>query len=201
VTDSKKKKLTESLDKVMHRFQDFFLGVGLNVGEKNVALRERDDFAAPLVTVFGHTYGVRLTDDTPFAIEASANVYDDEFSLDRFRTKLLTTYELSNLDPIVQNFHLPEEDGDLFTETKELADLFQPLSPSAIDLRQKKKENPSKITGRLEDSVLSVRFDLTDEARKRFEADEPYFRSAVYLYCLRPFAAAYHQSLRIDPHA
>ena len=201
MTGRKEKKLNEALGKVMHRFRDFFLGVGLNVGERNVALRERDDFSAPLVTVLGHTYGVRLTDETPYAIEASANVYDDEFSLDRFRTKLVTMYELSNLDPIVQNFHLPEEDGDLFTETRELTELFTPLSESAIDLTRKKKKNPSKVTGRLEDSVLRVRFEPTAEARRRFAQDEAYFRSAVYLYCLRPFAAAYHQSLKLDPSA
>jgi len=72
----------------MHRFRDFFTGQGMNMDPEGVPFRHREEFAAPLVTLHGYTYGVRLVgseaaEGKGVAVEVSANVYSDEFDLER----------------------------------------------------------------------------------------------------------------------
>lgn len=180
----------------MHRFHDSFLSEGVNLGEDNVRFRERSDFPTPLVTVLGHTYGLRLVPG-PF-VEASVNVYDDEFELHRFKEDLSDLYAWSHVSRIIANFAIPEDDRTLGGDHEQLASLFRLDAENDVEVVEKSKAVASAVTGRRVDRVLQVRYEL-DESRLEPPAKGDLFVSGVYLYCLRPFAAAYRKSLAAAP--
>ena len=197
--------IEDGLSAVMHRFRDSFLGEGINLSEDRVPLRNRPDFASPLVTVFGHTYGLRLVAGRkhsrgaagPPAIEASVNVYDDEFQIDRFKKDLGHTYEWDQVSRIIANFAMPEDEASIGKDAKQLASLFSFDSDTDVELVEKEREIASVVTGRLVDTILKVRYALEKSQLERCR-DRALLVSAVYLYCLRPFAAAYRMSLTTD---
>lgn len=176
----------------MRRFYDSFLGEGVNLGAEKVRFRERPDFPTPLVTVLGHTYGLRLGDGP--SIETSVNVYDDEFELHRFKGDLSGTYEWSRVGRIIANFATPEDESVLGGDHEQLASLFRLDAERDVAVVEKSKAVASVVTGRLVDRVLQVRYGL-DDSRLDPEAGSGLFVSGAYLYCLRPFAAAYRKSL------
>jgi hypothetical protein len=180
----------------MHRFRDSFLGEGINLSEDRVPLRNRPEFTTPLITVFGHTYGLRLAAGRP-AIEASVNVYDDEFQIERFTKDLANTYEWSQVSRIIANFATPEDEAAIGKDAKQLASLFSFDADTDVELVEKEKKTASVVTGRLVDTILKVRYGLEKSQLERCR-DRALFVSAAYLYCLRPFAAAYRKSLTTD---
>jgi len=198
-------KLDATLTDVMDRFRRSFLGEVVDLGEDHVQLRKRPDFVAPLVTVLGHTYGVRLIlggdgsqRERDPAVEVSVNVYDDEFELDRFKTQLTEIYEWDNVLKFIENFTTPDDNAVLKYGLKHLMSNVLFRVDRDVDVVEKEKETPSKITGRLVDTVLSVRYWLESAYVERLVEDRALFVSWVYLYCLRPFGAAYRKSLATD---
>lgn len=188
--------LERGLTAVMNRFHDSFLGEGIHLAEDKVRRRERPDFETPLVTVLGHTYGLRIVPG-PF-VEASVNVYDDEFELDRFKEVLSDIYVWSHVSRIIANFATPEDERILGSDPERLASLFRVDTESHIEVVEKSKAVPSVVTGRLVDRVLQLRYGL-DENRLDESSKNGLFVSGAYLYCLRPFAAAYRKSLTTAP--
>ncbi len=191
----------------MHRFRDSFLGEGIRLSEDKVSLRERADFATPLVTVLGHTYGMRLapgpndsgeTERLP-VIEASVNVYDDEFQLGRFKDDLREIYDWSHVSRIIENFQTPEDETAIGGDPEQLLEsLFHLDVDTDVDVVEKEKKTASIVTGRLVDRILRVRYRLQEGQSDRLR-NQDLFVSAVYLYCLRPFAGAYRKSLTPAP--
>lgn len=186
----------------MRRFHDSFLGEGINLGVDKVRFRERADFPTPLVTVLGHTYGLRLLagsdDPSGCFVEASVNVYDDEFELGDFIRDLSDIYTWSHVSRIIANFATPEDETAMGGDAERLAALFRLDAERNVEVVEKSKNTASVVTGRLVDRVLQVRYRL-DESQLARPVDRNLFPSGVYLYCVRPFAAAYRKSLTMTP--
>ncbi len=193
------KSLNEALTDVMTRFRNFFLA---HMNEDHVPFRHRKDFTAPLVTVMGHTYGARVVEKAAsrgrvsLAVEVSANVYDDEFELERFESTIEGAHQPDRLKKTIENFLSPEDpdyvekDGGTL-----LPSLFSCDFHRDLELTRKEKESPSKVTGRLVDIVLSMKYWIQPDQLDRLSGDLLLFKSAVYFYCLRSFVIAYHESL------
>lgn len=193
--------LEDGLAVVMHRFRDSFLGEGIHLSGDKVPLRERADFATPLVTVLGHTYGLRLAaapNESLPAVEASVNVYDDEFQLGRFKDVLSDIYEWSRVSRIIANFATPADELALGKDPKRIQSLFHLDIDTGVEVVEKEKKTASVVTGRFVDRILHVRYGLETSQLERLR-DRDLFVSGVYLYCLRPFAAAYRKSLTTSP--
>jgi hypothetical protein len=196
--ETAKKNLEDALGEVMTRFRDFFLQ---NMEEDHVPFRHRDDFAAPLVTVMGHTYGARIVsgDSTDLAVEISANVYDDEFDLERFETRIETAHEPERVKKTIENFVSPADPDYVSREGYEMFPaLFSCDYENDLDLDRKDKKSASKVTGRLVDTVLTLKYWIQPDQLAHVTEDLVLFKSAVYFYCLRTFVLAYHESLISD---
>lgn len=198
------KSFDESLNNVMNRFRAFFLE---HQSQDNVPFRHRDDFVAPLVTVMGYTYGIRLVESGPqaekgapeIAVEVSANVYDEEFELDLFRSQMEEAHDPVMVRRTVENFMSPED--AVYVKKEEplsFPTLFSYDLHNDLQLVQKAKDSPSTVTGRLTDSVLVMRYWIRRDQMKKLSRDLRLFESAVHLYCLRTFVLAYHKSVTSD---
>ena len=196
------KSLDEALTDVMTRFRDFFLA---HINEDHVPFRHRKDFAAPLVTVMGHTYGARVVENeasdgrTGLAVEVSANVYDDEFELERFESTIEDAHQPERLKKTIKNFLSPEDPDYVKKDGYTLLPaLFSCDFHRDLELTRKEKKSPSKVTGRLVDTVLSMKYWIQPDQLDRLAGDLLLYKSAVYFYCLRSFVLAYHESLISD---
>jgi hypothetical protein len=194
----------DALNDVMVRFRSFFLE---HLDQDHVPFRHRDDFAAPLVTVMGYTYGIRLVEEeekagegvAKFAVEVSANVYDDEFELDRFRSRMKEAHHPDMVRRTVENFMIPEDEPYIETEGPlSFPDFFSYDLVDDLHLVEKHKDSPSSVTGRLVDSVLVMNYWLKPDKLEPLSRDLRLFSSAVHLYCLRSFVLAYHKSVTSD---
>lgn len=201
--------LGDALTEVMNRFRNYFLGPGINMREENVPFRQRDDFQAPLVTVMGHTYGLRLLEEQTrpkkkgthpnLFLEVSVNVYSNEFQLDRFKAKLKDEYKPDKVARTIKNFMTPRDapyvkgDDLLF-----FAKFFDFDLEKDLDVFKKEKKTASKITGMLIDTILSMKYHIQSDTLPELVEDPKLFASAVYLYCLRVFTIAYRKSLTLD---
>lgn len=198
------KGLNEALTDVMTRFRNCFLE---HMSEDHVPFRHRKDFTAPLVTVMGHTYGLRVVANekkptggqTDCAVEVSANVYDDEFELELFESTIEEAHEPDRLKKTIGNFLAPEDPDYVQKEGHELFPSFFSCDfHRDLELSRKDKKTPSKVTGRLVDTVLTMKYWILPEQIERLSDDSMLFKSAVYFYCLRSFVLAYHASLISD---
>lgn len=197
------KGLNEGLRDVMTRFRACFLQ---HMSEDHVPFRKREDFVAPLVTVMGHTYGLRVVANgdatggqTDCAVEVSANVYDDEFELERFESTIEEAHEPERLKKTIGNFLAPEDPDYVRKEGHELFPSFFSCDfHRDLDLSRKDKKTPSRVTGRLVDTVLTMKYWILPDQIERLSSDPMLFKSAVYFYCLRSFVLAYHASLLSD---
>lgn len=198
--------LNATLTEVMNRFRDFFVGPGMNMPEEHVTLRHRADFDAPLVTVMGHTYGLRLVfeeekgkgEHPHIAVEVSVNVYDDEFSLPRFANKMTETYDPTRLGRTIENFMTPDDLVHIRKHGESpFASFFSFQLDRDLQLVQKEKTRASTVTGRFVDTILKLRYWIKTKEIKLLARDRDLSLTIVYLLCLRPFAAAYHESLTI----
>lgn len=190
------KSFDAALTEVMTRFRKFFTD---HMDQDHVPFRQRPEFAAPLVTVMGYTYGVRIPTDAEgprLAVEVSANVYDDEFDLKRFKSKLEETHAPSLVKRTIENFMSREEAQFIEKEgVTAFVSLFSYDLERDVGLIEKEKQTASKVTGRFVDTILTIKYWM-DPARTEWLAQHPkFFVSAVYLYCLRTFIRAYHESL------
>lgn len=195
--DAVSAKLDEILVQVMHRYRNFFLGPGINMDEYSVPLRQRPDFVAPLVTVMGYTFGLKsLKEETEHYIEVSGNVYSPGFSLERFRERMKEELSSKVAPDIMKNF---AEDKDYtYVEDKDLMELatYFEFSPDTdIRMATKKKKEESKVTKKMEDTILQQRFRIKKKYLKEVQDQPDKFGAAVYLYCLRLFVSAYRKSL------
>ena len=184
----------------MNRFRSSFLE---HMDEGHVPFRYRDDFAAPLVTITGHTYGVRVVageggSDQRIAVEISANVYDDEFDFERFESRIEESHQESTIIRTVENFMSSEENGYIKKKAGPmlLPSFFVIKYDRDLVLIQKEKKSASKITGRFTDTILIVKYWVKDAGIDALSNDLQLFASAVYLYCLRSFALAYRKTLK-----
>jgi hypothetical protein len=207
-SDLSRERLETALADVMHRFRDYFIGPGVNMAEDHVPLRKRGDFGAPLVTVLGHTYGLRLVSEpgrrkasqAGLAVEVSANVYADEFDLDDTKAKLATAYQPGSFEPIVANFLTPEDEACLGKAGPEaLASFFSFDVEHDLVLLEKTKSAASKVTGRYVDMILTMKYWIAPTKLSRLTKSPRLFASCVYLYCLRVFMAACRASLMGAP--
>lgn len=197
-----KAKLDEALTGVMHRFRGFFIGPGMNMRPENVPFRHREDFGAPLVTVMGHTYGVRLILDegkktgSKAAVEVSVNVYSDEFELEELKSKLAATYRPGRFEKPIENFMTSEDRALTEGQGPSLfASLFSFDVEGDLDLVEKEKETESKVTGKLVDTILRMKYWIRPDKLKTVAGNEDLLKAAVYLYCLRVFTVACRDSL------
>jgi hypothetical protein len=195
--DTALEKIDDVLIKVMHRYRNFFLGPGINMDEYSVPLRNRLDFVAPLVTVMGYTFGLKvLKIDSDHYIEVSVNVYAPGFTLDRFRERIKAELSKGNAANIMKNFAEDKDykfvsDGELL----EFADYFD-FSPEEDTLMvTKMKKEESKVTKKMEDLILQQRFRIKKKYLNELLKTPDKFVSGVYLYCLRLFVSAYRKSL------
>jgi len=195
--DSVSEKIDEVLVKVMHRYRNFFLGPGINMDEYSVPLRSRPDFVAPLVTVMGYTFGLKsLKIENDQFIEVSGNVYASGFNLERFRERIKEELSTKTAPAIMKNFAEPKDyqwvtDGNLL----EFADYFDFSPQDFIQIATKKKKEESKVTKKMEDTILQQRFRIKKKYLNELLKTPDKFASAVYLYCLRLFVSAYRKSL------
>ncbi len=197
------KPFNDALNDVMVRFRSFFLE---HLNQDHVPFRNREEFAAPLVTVMGYTYGLRLIEDEKategdprIAVEVSANVYDDEFELDRFRSRMEEAHHPSMVRRTVENF-MSAEDAPYIGKKDPLSflSLFSYDLQNDLKLVQKDKKTPSSVTGRLVDSVLVLNYWINPDKFGQLSKDTRRFSSAVHLYCLRTFVLTYHKSVTAD---
>ncbi len=196
--NTEKAKLDEALGEVMTRFRNFFLQ---NMDEDHVPFRHRDDFVAPLVTIMGHTYGARIVagDSTDLAVEISANVYDDEFDLERFEARIEAAHQPERVKKTVKNFMSPDDPDYVGKKGhKRFPALFSCNYESDLVLDRKNKKSASKVTGKLVDTVLTLKYWIQPDQLAHVTEDLVFFKSAVYFYCLRTFVLAYHESLISD---
>jgi hypothetical protein len=195
--DSVSEKVDDVLVKVMHRYRNFFLGPGINMDEYSVPLRTRPDFVAPLVTVMGYTFGLKsYASDGDVFVEVSGNVYSSGFNLERFRERIRDELSSSVAPGIMKNFaedadyqHVPS--GDLY----KYADLFEFSPEEDVSMATKKKKEESKVTKKMEDVILQLRFRIKKKHLPDLLKNTEKLASAVYLYCLRLFVSAYRKSL------
>jgi hypothetical protein len=199
-----RERLEGALNDVMHRFRSYFLEPGVNMAEEQVPLRARDDFRAPLVTVMGHTYGVRLTSEegrrrvgqSDVAVELSANVYSDEFDLEEAKRKLADAYQPGSFEEIVANFLTPEDEACLGRSRPEVFGSFFSFDlEQDLGLVEKTKHSASKVTGRYVDLILTMKYWIVPAKMPHLTKNPKLFGSSVYLYCLRVFMAACRASL------
>jgi len=199
-----RERLDSALNDVMHRFRGYFLAPGVNMAEEQVPLRTRDDFRAPLITVLGHTYGIRLISEESrrrasqpdLAVEVSANVYADEFDLKEAKRKLADAYQPGSFEEIVENFLTPEDKACLGTSRPEVFGSFFSFDlEQDLGLAEKTKHSASKVTGRYVDLILTMRYWIVPAKMARLKKSPKLFGAAVYLYCLRVFMAACRASL------
>jgi hypothetical protein len=196
--ETAKKNMEDALGEVMTRFRDFFLQ---HMSEDHVPFRQRDDFAAPLVTVMGHTYGTRIVpgESTRYAVEISANVYDDEFDLERFETRIEAAHQPERVKKTVENFVSADDPDYVAKEGFEIFPaLFSCDYEDDLELDRKDKKSASKVTGKLVDTVLTLKYWIQPDQLARLAEDPVLFKAAVYFYCLRTFVLAYHESLISD---
>ncbi len=195
--------LNEALTEVMNRFRNFFIGPGVNMREEAVPFRQREEFVAPLVTVLGHTYGVRLlvgeNPGSPPVLEVSVNVYSDEFQPERFKQRLMEEYRPERVAQTIQNFMTVRDEAYLKKARDPLvfASFFELDFDRDLRVVRKEKKTASKVTGKMVDTILQVHYHIRPEALKLFLEDPKLFASAVYLYCLRVFTLAYRKSLTL----
>jgi hypothetical protein len=187
----------------MHRFRDFFTGQGMNVDPESVPFRHREEFAAPLVTLHGYTYGVRLVgseaaEGKGVAVEVSANVYSDEFDLERFKKELAESYRPEKAERPMRNFMTGEDEAVVDGSPLLLASFFELDFDRDLELVEKHKPTASEVTGHLRDTILRMRYWIRPEKMKTLTRKQDLFGTAVYLYCLRIFALAYHKTLTAD---
>jgi hypothetical protein len=165
--------------------------------EYSVPLRNRPDFVAPLVTVMGYTFGLKsYAEDGNTYIEVSGNVYSSGFNLDRFRERIREELSSDVAPGIMKNFaedsdyqHVPH--GNLF----KYADLFEFSPEKDVSMATKKKKEESKVTKKMEDVILQLRFKIDKKRLPDLMKNTDKLASAVYLYCLRLFVSAYRKSL------
>lgn len=190
-------KIDDVLVKVMHRYRNFFLGPGINMDEYSVPLRVRPDFVAPLVTVMGYTFGLKsIKIENDHFIEVSGNVYASGFNLERFRERMKEELSAKVAPDIMKNFSEEKDykfvtDGNLY----EFADYFEFSPQEHIQMITKKKKEESKVTKKMEDVILQLRFKVKKKFVNDLMKSPDKFASAVYLYCLRLFVSAYRKSL------
>jgi hypothetical protein len=195
--DSVSEKVDDVLVKVMHRYRNFFLGPGINMDEYSVPLRNRPDFVAPLVTVMGYTFGLKsYQSEGDVFIEVSGNVYSSGFNLERFRDRIREELSSSVAPGIMKNFaedsdyqHVP--DSNLY----KYADLFEFSPEEDVSIATKKKKEESKVTKKMEDVILQLRFRVKKSKLSDLLKNTDKLASAIYLYCLRLFVSAYRKSL------
>ena len=192
--------LNNALKEVMLRFRSFFTD---HMSDDQVPLRYRHDFQVPLVMVMGYTYGVRLLSndeknepgENGLALEVSANVYDDEFDLEHFKSKIEKVHQPPALKKTIAGFMSHSEVMDLQGNgTPSFISSFHYELERDIELVEKEKQNASKTTGRFVDRILRMKYRIRHDDVVRFLEDPRLFSSAVYLYCLRTFVLAYYQS-------
>lgn len=202
--------LNEALAEVMNRFRNYFIGPGVNMREENVPFRHRDDFHAPLVTVMGHTYGVRIIQEETkgkskkkkqpqIGVEVSVNVYSNEFQLERFKKKLAEEYRPDKIERTIKNFMTPRD--EIYTKEKGplvFSEYFTYDLDRDLLIFKKEKKTESRITGLLIDTILAMRYWIRPEFVDLLLDDPKLFASAVYLYCLRIFTIAYRKSLTLS---
>jgi hypothetical protein len=189
-------RLEDALRGVMLRFREYFVGPGVNMAEEQVPLRDRDDFQAPLVTVLGHTYGIRLTREPRLAVEVSANVYADEFDLQETQRRLAEIYQAGRFEDVVANFLSPEDESNLGRSQPAVFESFFSIDVERdLSLVEKAKSSASKVTGRYVDLILTMKYWIEPTKLPRLTRSPKLFASAVYLYCLRVFMAACRSSL------
>ncbi|HSE39597.1 MAG TPA: hypothetical protein VLH08_02430 [Acidobacteriota bacterium] len=193
--DSVSEKVDDVLVKVMHRYRNFFLGPGINMDEYSVPLRNRPDFVAPLVTVMGYTFGLKShQSDGDVFIEVSGNVYSSGFNLERFRERIREELSSSVAPGIMKNF---AEDSDYqhVSDLYKYADLFEFSAEEDVSIATKKKKEESKVTKKMEDVILQLRFRIKKNKLPELLKNTDKLASAIYLYCLRLFVSAYRKSL------
>jgi len=195
--------LEEALTRVMHRFRDFFTGQGMNMDPEGVPFRHREEFAAPLVTLHGYTYGVRLVGSEAaegkwVAVEVSANVYSDEFDLERFKKELAASYRPEEAEGPMRNFMIGEDEALVDGSPLLLASFFALDFDRDLELVEKHKPTASEVTGQLRDTILRMRYWIRPEKIRTLTRKQDLFGTAVYLYCLRIFVLAYHKTLTAD---
>jgi hypothetical protein len=187
----------------MHRFRDFFTGQGMNMDPEGVPFRHRKEFAAPLVTLHGYTYGVRLVGSEAakgkgMAVEVSANVYSDEFDLKRFKKELAESYRPEKAERPMRNFMTGEDEALVGGKPLLLASFFALDIDRDLELVEKHKPTASEVTGQLRDTILRMRYWIRPEKIGALTRKQDLFGTAVYLYCLRIFVLAYHKTLTAD---
>jgi hypothetical protein len=193
--------LDKTLNRVMQRFRDFFIGQGMD--PEGVPFRHREEFAAPLVTLHGYTYGVRLVADETaevgrIAVEVSANVYSDEFDMERFKKGLAESYRPEKAERPMRNFMTGEDEAVLAGSPLVLASFFAFDFDRDLELVEKPKPRASEVTGQLRDTILRMKYWIRPEKIATLTRKRDLFGTAVYLYCLRIFALAYHKTLTAD---
>jgi hypothetical protein len=85
--------------------------------------------------------------------------------------------------------HVPRE--DLY----KYADLFEFSPEKDVSMATKKKKEESKVTKKMEDVILQLRFKIDKKRLPDLMKNTDKLASAVYLYCLRLFVSAYRKSL------
>jgi hypothetical protein len=193
--------LEAALTRVMQRFRNFFIGQGMD--PEGVPFRYREEFAAPLVTLNGYTYGVRLVaheaaEGKRVAVEVSANVYSDEFDLERFKKGLAESYRPEKAERPLRNFMTGEDEALVEGSPLLLASFFALDIDRDLELVEKHKGTASEVTGELRDTILRMRYWIRPEEFGTLTRKRDLFGTAVYLYCLRIFVLAYHKTLTAD---
>jgi hypothetical protein len=195
------KPFNEAIVEVMARFRDFFTE---HMSQDHVPFRKRGDFETPLVTVMGYTFGIRLHVDEgkskksakKTAVEVSSNVYDDAFDLDKFKSTMEETLQPPIIERTIENFRSAEEEKYIQKDGSSVfVSLFSYELDRDIELVEKEKQTASQVTGRYVDTILTMKYWIEPGNMERLSQDIPLFKSAVYLFCLRPFVLAYHKSL------
>lgn len=189
--------INDALIEVMNRYRNFFLGPGVNLDPESVPFRQREDFYAPLVTALGHTYGLRAYEDQgDYIIEASVNVYGDEFNLVKYKGKLDEEFSETNAKRVMKNF-LTEKDEVLLKNNDPyiLTKYFEKIQTEDAEIITKPKKNQSKVTGMMIDRILQQKFRFRKESANEITKNPETLTTAIYLFCLRLFVSAYKKSL------
>jgi hypothetical protein len=135
-------------------------------------------------------------EQTGQAVEVSVNVYDDEFELERFKSRMEEAHQLSRIKRTIENFLSPEDPDYVKEDGHSLfPSLFSCDFQRDLTLARKDKKSPSRVTGQLVDTVLAMKYWIQPDRLERLSEDPLLFTSAVYFYCLRSFVLAYRESL------
>lgn len=192
-----KETLEKLLRSAMDRFKESFLSGGGAYLELSVSLREVKNFKINPLQVKDYLFAVDYQAGTSPFVEMSTNP-DFPVDVESYRDLVRLRYAKDKVTKIMSRF-LRDTDR-LLLEERDVGDLlkffkFDPEKDLIYEVKEKKER--SKRSGGYEDYIVKLRYHLPKKAlNEGLSSRHDEFLLAVYLYCMKVFAAVFIEYTR-----